>query len=182
MGEAKEKMTSSPKLLVLQELVQNETLSSKEVDSQRRFDEIVSPVGLALLQIGSEPKETIAAPQTEARALVESLMASLGSLSEEENVSSATLKKNFEDDWNAGTKRQTSLLSEQTDLNATEAREQERNTKLHAALEHASELRTHLKARLGAIKHFAKKVGTRPMPAAGPELNPVKLMAQKKKI
>merc|ERR1712225_202103 len=101
-------------------------------------------------------------------------MSSLGNLTEEQNTSAKSLKASFESEWQAGEKKQAVLLAEQAQLNATEAQEQARNDQLHAAFQHAGELRTHLKARLGAIRHFAKKVGTRPMPEAGPELNPVK--------
>merc|ERR1712232_68202 len=66
LGEAKQKMTNSSKLQVLQELVQNDTSTSKAIDNEHRFDEIVSPVSLALLQVRSDPGEVISTSHTEA--------------------------------------------------------------------------------------------------------------------
>jgi hypothetical protein len=178
LGEASEKMTSSPELEVLQELVETDSKrkqdsvdehrfdeitksSSQDSVDEHRFDEITNPNELALLQFDSKPAGD---SQQEAQELVKSLMASLGSLTEEQNVSSASLKTDFEEEWGEGVKRQSALLSEQAELNSTDIHEQERNTKLHAALQHAHEVRTHLKERLVALRRFAKGVGNRSMP------------------
>lgn len=159
LQEAQEKMSNSSKLQVLQELSEMDARRKQESENQHRFDEIERPHGFSLLQIAPNS-------QKEAQELVQSLMASLGSLSEEQNVSTASLQKNFEDEWDLGVKRQNDLLDMQMQLNATEANEVKRNAAVHAAFDHALSTNTRLKERVHAVRRFAHKVGSRMIPEA----------------